>query len=90
MQKLLIENANKHTHKPKSIEVVLKYSQLGNFESVQILCFSDVSVANLKSGSSLGDMLFFGSDSMAWKSNKLKRVFKSTLLAETLALEEGL
>ena len=28
--------------------------------------------------------------SIAWKSNKLKRVVKSTLSAETLALEEAL
>ena len=59
------------------------------------MCFSDDSFANLKSGSSQGGFIIFmcGSGkyaSIAWKSNKLKRVVKSTLSAETLALEEAL
>ena len=59
------------------------------------MCFSNASFANLKSGSSQGGFIIFmcGSGKYApivWKSIKLKRVVKSTLSAETLALEEAL
>ena len=57
--------------------------------------FSDASFANLKSRPSQAGFIIFLCDSgkyapRAWKSNKLKRVVKITLSAETLALEEAL
>ena len=52
-------------------------------------------LANLKSGCSQGGFVIFlcgsGKDApIEWKLNKLKRVVKSKLSAETLALEEAL
>ena len=74
---------------------MLQFPSLGNLESLYITCFSDASFANLKSGASQGGFVIFlcGSEKFsptAWKSRKLKRVVKSTLSAETLALEEAL
>ena len=90
-----LKTANKYISKLKSLEVVLKFPNLGNLENVRIMCSSDASFANLKNGSSHGGFIIFlcGSGKyapIAWKSNKLKRVVKSTLSAETLALEEAL
>ena len=87
--------ANKHIQKLKSTEVVLQFPSLGNLESLYITCFSDASLANLKSGASQEGFAIFlcGNEKylpIAWKSRKLKRVVKSTLSAETLALEEAL
>ena len=87
--------ANKNIRKLKSTEVVLQFPSLGNLESLYITCFSDASVANLKSGASQGGFVIFlcGSEKflpIAWKSRKLKRVVESTSSAETLALEEVL
>ena len=59
-----------------------------------LICFSDASFANVKCGGSQGGLLVFleGSDRrnmlLAWQSRKLKQVVKSTLTAETLALQE--
>ena len=90
-----LKTANKYIRKLKSLGAVLKFPNLGNLENVKIMCFNDASFANLKSGSSQGDFIIFlcGSGKyapIAWKSNKLKRVVKSTLYAETLALEEAI
>ena len=90
-----LKKASKYIRKLKSLEVVLKFPNLGNLENVRIMCFSDASFANLKSGSSQSGfiILLCGSGEYApieWKSNKLKRVVKSALSAETLALEEAL
>ena len=87
-----LKTANKYIRKLKSLEVVLKFPNLGNLENVRIMCSSDASFANLKNGSSHGGFIIFlcGNAPIAWKSNKLKGVVKSTLSAETLALEEAL
>ena len=90
-----LKKASKYIRKLKSLEVVLKFPNLGNLENVRIMCFSDASFANLKSGSSRSGFIIFlcGSGEYApigWKSNKLERVVKSALSAETLALEEAL
>ena len=87
--------ANKNIRKLKSTEVVLPFPSLGNLESLYITCFSDASFANLKSGASQGGFVIFlcGNEKclpIAWKSRKLKMIVKSTLSAETLALEEML
>ena len=87
-----LKTANKYIRRLKSLEVVLKFPNLGNLENVRIMCSSDASFANLKNGSSHGGFIIFlcGNAPIAWKSNKLKGVVKSTLSAETLALEEAL
>ena len=61
-----------------------------------MICFSDASFANLKVNSSQGGFIIFLYRNkklfspIAWKSFKFKRVVKSTLAAETLALEHAL
>ena len=58
------------------------------------MCFSDAAFANLKNGGSQGAFIIFLYENkyapIAWTSRKLKQVVKSTLSAETLALEESL
>ena len=71
-----MKNANKAIRKLKSSEVTC-------------------SITNLKNGGSRGAFIIFlyGNNkhaSIAWTSRKLKRVVKSTLSGETLALEESL
>ena len=81
--------------KLKRSKVTLKFHNLGNLEKSSIACFSDAAFANLKNGGSQGAFIIFlyGNNKyapIAWTSRKLKRVVKSTLSAETLALEESL
>ena len=58
-------------------------------------CFSDSSYANLPSGGSQGGFIVFLKDGSGnscpiyWQSRKIRRVVKSTLAAETLALLDG-
>ena len=58
------------------------------------MCFSDAAFANLKNGGSQGAFIIFLYENkyapITWTSRKLKRVVKSTLSAEKLALEESL
>ena len=94
-QKPDLENANKAIHKLKSSEVTLKFHNLGDLEKSSIVCFRDAAFANLKNGGSQGAFIIFlyGNKKyapIAWTSRKFKQVVKSTLPAETLALEESL
>ena len=65
-----------------------------SFTKIALICFSDASFANVKCGDSQDELLVFleGSDGrymlLDRQSQKLKRVVKSTLTAETLALQE--
>ena len=74
----------------------MQYPNLGNVELCSIICFSDAAFANLKNGLSLGGFIIFlyKSDEnygpVLWKSRKIQQVVKSTLAAETLAMEEAL
>ena len=89
-----IITANKFIKILKSKDVVLSFPKIDNISKVALICFSDASFANLKCGGSQGGPLVFleGNDRkymlLAWQSRKLKRIVKSTLTAETLALEE--
>ena len=88
--------ANKYIRKAKSKNVSLKIVDLENLEQCSIICFSDASFANLKGNASQGGFIIFLYRNenlfspIAWKSLKIKRVVKSTLAAETLALEQAL
>ena len=88
--------ANKFIKVLKSREVILSFPKLDNLKSSMLICFTDTWFANLKSGGSQGGLIVFlqGSNGkympLAWQSRKLKRVAKSTLTAETLALQEGI
>ena len=87
--------ANKHIKKLNAERVQLKIKKIC-LKSARIVCYTDASFANLRDGASQGGYIIFlvGKDGkyspLTWKSKKLKRVVKSTLSAETLALEEGI
>ena len=70
--------------------VTVHYPQL-KLDDLKILCFSDASYANLpKEGSQGGNIIFLTdgtrSAPLQWSSNRIKRVVRSTLAAETLSL----
>ena len=88
--------ANKYIRKAKSESSGIRIVDLENIATCSIICFSDASFANLKGSSSQGGFIIFlyrnekSFSPIAWKSFKIKRVVKSTLAAETLALEQAL
>ena len=66
-----------------------------SMECCSIQCYTDASFANHKDGSSqIGLIIFLASSDgsqcpIYWQSRKARRVVKSTLAAETMALLEG-
>ena len=67
----------------------------GNLKDAQLVCFSDSAFANLDQGGSQGGfIIFLFSDGknmpVIWKSNKIRRVARSTITAETLALLDAI
>ena len=86
--------ANKFIKLLNCNELVLSFPQISHLQNASLVCFSDASFANLKCSGSHGGLLVFlqGRNGkymlLAWQSRKLKRVVKSTLTAETLALQE--
>ena len=87
--------ANKTIKKLKSNEVKLKFHNIGQVEKARLVSFSDASLANLKNGGSQGGGIIFivGENGkyapLSWNSKKIKRMVKSTIAAEALALSEG-
>ena len=86
--------ANKVIKKVKTEKSFMKFSEL-DLNSVSIMSFSDASYNNLKNGGSQGGYIIFLVDKynhccpLEWKSNRLKRVVRSALAAETLACAES-
>jgi len=84
--------ANKVVKKVRSRSVVIRYPRLVDQKQLTIECFSDASFGNLDSGGSQGGYIVFIVDSegrrcpVTWQSKRVRRVVKSTLAAETLAL----
>ena len=65
-----------------------------DLKNATIVCFADAAFANMTDGASQGGFIIFlvsGQNCVPlfWQSRKLKRVVKSTLSAETMALMEG-
>ena len=64
--------------------------------SLEIVAYSDASFGNVKNGGSQGGYVVFITDAknkacpLCWSSKRLKRVVRSTLAAEALALLEAL
>ena len=89
-----IVDANKAVKKMKnSNDVKIKIHALGSPDEVAIVAFGDGTHASLPDGSSQGGYVVFlyGNDKyipIIWQSKKLKRVTKSPLASETLALGE--
>ena len=86
--------ANKFIKLLKCNEFASSFPQISDLQNASLVCFSDASFANLKCGGSQGGLLVFlqGRNGkymlLASQSRKLKRAVKSTLTAETLALQE--
>ena len=88
--------ANKLIRYVRSEEVTLKFPELGLINDCRFVVFTDASLANNKDGSTQAGYLVFltniktGDCSLiSWRSQKLKRIVRSTLSAETLACVDG-
>ena len=90
-----IFRANKVIKKVKQNETMMTFSKINNIENVKLLVFSDASFKSLPGGASQGGFVIFLSDDegnpspIHWQSRKIKRIVKSTLSAECLALQEA-
>ena len=90
-----IHMVNKRIRKLKAVNVALHFNDIGNIEEASILCYCDLSFRNLKGENSQGRHIAFlqGSNGkvspVKGQSKKIKRIFKSTLAAEELALDES-
>ena len=84
--------ANKVLKRIQQRPVMLKFCELEEPEQLNIECYSDASFGNLQGGGSQGGYIVFLADNrgckclVSWQSRKVRRVVKSTLAAETLAL----
>ena len=89
-----IITANKFIKMLQSTDVALSFPKIQDIENSELICFNDASFANLKCGGSQGGIIVFNQGSngkympLVWKSRKMKKVVKSTLTAETLALQD--
>ena len=87
--------AIKVIRKLKEGEAVVKFSSLDP-NTWRIVAFTDASHANLEEVGSVGSHVIilvdkdFNCCPVVWRSNKIKRVVRSTLAAEALSLQEGL
>ena len=87
--------ANKVVTKLQASLVDVVFIPLSDQLQFSIECFCDSSFGNLNSGGSQGGYLIFLSDEdgkrcpIAWQSKRLRRVVKSTIAAETLALMDA-
>ena len=90
-----LTKANKIIRKLQSDDVILQFSDLGDLKDCKILSYNDSSYKNLPDGGSQGGFIAHlcnpdGKVSpIHWQSRKIRRVVKSTLAAECLALEKA-
>ena len=86
---------NKLIRKVNAVDLTLYFPQMSSLEKCTLECYTDASFANLADCGSQGGYIIFLRDErgkrcpIAWQSRKIRRVVKSTLDAETLALVEG-
>jgi hypothetical protein len=89
-----IIEVNKVVRKLKSENVQLKFQHVGN--DVQLIVFSDASLGNLPDGGTQGGhfIILLGDNGLfspiCWQSKRIRRVVRSTLAGETLALSDGI
>ncbi|VDI53393.1 Hypothetical predicted protein [Mytilus galloprovincialis] len=88
-----LKKVNKIIRKVQNDPVSLQFQNLGH--NVKFILFSDASFGNLPDGGSQGGyvVLLMGDDGkvnpITWQSKKLRRVVRSTLASEALALADG-
>lgn len=86
--------ANKVVRKTKSERVSIKFPPL-DLATCTIVVYSDASYGNLPDGSSQGGYIIMLKDRrglcipLSWSSTKIKRITRSTLASECMALQEG-
>lgn len=91
-----LHSAKKLIRKLKSEEVTLRFQYLGKDSSLKLVVFSDSSMGNLPDGGTQGGHLIMlmgeaGRFSpICWQSKRIRRVVRSTLAGETLALGDGI
>lgn len=91
----LIE-ANKVVTHLKSDTVNLKFQHLGCNENLKLIVFSDSSLGNLPDGGTQGGhfIMLIGKDGyfspLMWQSKRIRRVVRSTLAGETLAMADAI
>ena len=80
----------------KQNEFKLIYQKLGNDNDLRIIVYSDAAHGNLPNGGSQGGYIIFlcGDQNMCvplnWESKPIRRVVRSSLAAEALALADAL
>lgn len=89
--------ARKVMRRIQDLESFLFFPALGERETWSLCVYTDASHANLPDGvsSAMGCLVFVigqggASCIVSWRANKIKRVVRSTLAAETMALQQGL
>ena len=91
-----IHEANSIVCKPKSKKVVLNFRHLGSESALQIVMFSEASFGDRSDGGTHGGhgIVLIGEDGtlspLCWQSKRVKRVVRSTLAGETLAMSDGI
>ena len=92
----MLVDANKIIKNIKSESVLLKFPKIGPENKVRLVIFSDSSLGNLPDGGSQGGhfIALAGENGqfspLAWQSKRIRRVARSTLAAETLAMAEAI
>ena len=91
-----LNQAKKTYLKLKEQHALVMYPPLAPWNDVRLVVYSDASHANLPDGmsSTYGLVVFLADSSghlcpLSWRAGKIRRVVKSSLAAETLALQEG-
>ena len=88
------KEANKLVKYTKDSASQIKFPSL-DLDSTQILVYTDASFNNLGDGGSQGGQIVFLKDKygnacpISWRSNRVRRVARSTLAAETLSFADG-
>lgn len=91
-----IHEANRIVCKLKSKKVILNFQHLGRDSALKMIVFSDASFGNLSDGGTQGGHLItlMGENGkfspLSWQSKKVKRIVRSTLAGETLAMSDGI
>ena len=86
--------ANKVIKLAQSSSVDIVFPKMKSLNDLYIKVFTDASFRNLPDGGSQGGHVVFLTDGVrscpvSWHSQKIKRIVKSTIAAETLALADG-
>ena len=90
-----LQYVNKTIKKLKNTKIILKFPSLRDIKKSKIVVYSDASFKNLPDCGSQGAHIILWCDSenrsapIQWQSKKIKRIVKSTLAAESLALHDG-